>query len=177
MTKLKLGRKTSQYTGFMDRLVKDGGDKIVATTYPFVHIDHTRFIPLCSALKGLSLTEAYKHLQGERRRVSSELGKAIDDAASAAHAVGLDLKSTYIADAYSRKDALLSNGLKKYIKGRGRYGSTPQFVSTTVRLVLQERTKGFARRMQDPLEPLREKIRSRSAPSEPAVHPVKPVYF
>ncbi len=53
--------------------------------------------------------------------------------------------------------------LKEYIKGRGRYGSTPHPLTTTVHFVFQERDKLLESRARDPLEWLRSKLRNTQA--------------
>ena len=43
---------------FLERLKADGGDKIQEFQFNYLHVDYTRFIPMCDQLKGLSLNDA-----------------------------------------------------------------------------------------------------------------------
>jgi hypothetical protein len=61
--------------------------------------------------------------------------------------------------------AVLSKSLqKRYIRGRGRYGSTPHAKTCLLELTLQERDKPFDRKLQDPLEWIRARLRDRMRP-------------
>lgn len=51
--------------------------------------------------------------------------------------------------------------MEKYLRGRARYGSSPHFKSTLLRFTLQQRDKPFPKRMADPLEWVRERMRSK----------------
>ena len=72
----------------------------------------------------------------------------------------------YTADAYIKKDeGSLSNVMiKKYLKGRGRYGATPHAKVALFSVVLQERSRPFDFRLADPLEPIKARLRARQVP-------------
>ncbi len=55
---------------------------------------------------------------------------------------------------------------RRYIRGRARYGATPQFKSAVLDVLLQERERPFAKRQQDPLEWLRVRLRAARSGAE-----------
>ena len=97
-------------------------------------------------------------------------------------------KLTPPADAYVlEKGGIFSTKLlKKYIRGRGRYGATPTPKTGLIQLILQEREKEFTGRSKDPLEWIRNRLREKQRPwvaSPEAIYeakrkarPVKPVF-
>ena len=61
------------------------------------------------------------------------------------------MEKTYVADAHAEPRAPLSQVLeKKYLRGRGRYGSSPHPKVNTVHLVLQEREKPLIQSVHQP---------------------------
>lgn len=54
--------------------------------------------------------------------------------------------------------------VKRYLRGRGRYGATPHPITTLLEITLQERDKPFAMRTKDPLEWVRDRLRERQKP-------------
>ena len=54
--------------------------------------------------------------------------------------------------------------MKSYIRGRGRYGATPHPRSALITLLIQERDKPFASKVQDPMEKLKQELRLKQIP-------------
>ncbi|KAH6565850.1 hypothetical protein BASA50_000071 [Batrachochytrium salamandrivorans] len=182
------GQVMTSRPNFLKRLSADGGDKILRLQYSFVHVEYTRFIELCSNLKGLSLNDALLQLAWHQRPITKRMMEAIEACIVHAKEEGYDLNRTYICDILSKENAaILSDGLKKkFLRGRGRYGSTPHIKSALLKFVLQERDRPFQTRLDDPLEWIRVRLRKRYAeftPNAEAVYarcrterPVKPVH-
>ncbi|KAJ3005143.1 hypothetical protein HKX48_000846, partial [Thoreauomyces humboldtii] len=154
------------YRAFLTRLIASGGDKIVTFRRNVLHTDHTRFLTLCDQVKGLTVDQALLQIRWERKPVTGKMVDAIEEALVKAKEEGLDLTRTYIADAYVKKNAaiLQSHLVKRYLRGRGRYGATPHPVSTLLELTLQERDAPFPVRENDPLEWVRDRLRQRQKP-------------
>ncbi|KAI8831561.1 hypothetical protein BC829DRAFT_409507, partial [Chytridium lagenaria] len=112
--------------GFLDRLKEDGGEKIITYRQNFLHVEYSRFLPLVSQVKGLTIEEALLQVRWLRKRISRKMEEALSEAIVKAKDSGLDLSKTYIADAFVEKNgAILSQELRKrYLRGRGRYGAT-----------------------------------------------------
>ncbi|KAJ3097002.1 hypothetical protein HDU97_005338 [Phlyctochytrium planicorne] len=148
--------------GFLERLKEDGGDKIVTFARNFIHVDHTRFIPLVAQVRGLSVTEAMLQAKWLRKRISTKFVTALEEAMEKAKKEGLDLEKTFVADAFVKKNgAILCQEMKaRYLRGRGRFGATPHAKTALLEFVLQEREKGFRRKESDPLEWIRRRLRS-----------------
>ncbi|TPX58054.1 hypothetical protein PhCBS80983_g03406 [Powellomyces hirtus] len=151
---------------FLARLARDGGDRIVTFRRNILHTEYTRFLTLCDQVKGLTLDQALLQIKWLRKPITKKMEDALKEAIVKAKEEGLDLNKTYVADAYVKKNAaILQNYLvKRYLRGRGRYGSTPHPVSTLLELTLQERDKPFQVRENDPLEWLRDRLRERQKP-------------
>ncbi|KAJ3252060.1 hypothetical protein HK103_001862 [Boothiomyces macroporosus] len=82
--------------GFLYRLEKDGGSKILKTFKNFVHIEHTRFIQPLGDIKGLSLDDALLQLSWNQHRISHKLKETLNEVIVRAKEEGFDLKKTYI---------------------------------------------------------------------------------
>ncbi|KAJ3412785.1 hypothetical protein HDV05_000252 [Chytridiales sp. JEL 0842] len=151
---------------FLERLKRDGGDKIITFKRNYIHVEHTRFIPLLSQIRGLPLDQALLQIKWLRKKISLKLEEAMEGAIVKAKESGLELSKTYIADGYVKKNAaVLSKPLqKRYIRGRGRYGATPHPKTCLLELTLQERNKPFDRKLADPLEWIRARLRDRLRP-------------
>ncbi|KAI8928801.1 hypothetical protein BC831DRAFT_446628 [Entophlyctis helioformis] len=174
--------------GFLRRLAADGGDKILQLKHSAIHVEYTRFVQVCTDIKGLSLDDALLQLAWHQKPIGKRMRKALSDFILVAKEEGFDLKRTYIAEAFARENkAILSKELvRKYLRGRGRYGATPHIKSALLEVTLQERDKPFAVRENDPLEWVRVRMRNRLAgyiPDAESVYtkkrtarPVKPVY-
>ncbi|KAJ3069827.1 hypothetical protein HDU99_002828 [Rhizoclosmatium hyalinum] len=131
-----------------------------------LHMHYSRFVPLLSDLRGLSLADAFNQLRWLRKRVSSKVTAELEKALVKAKEVdGLDLNKTYVADAFVKPDgAVLSTQFKsRFLRGRGRYGSTQHPVTALLEFTLQQRDAPFARREADPLEWIRKRLRDRVA--------------
>ncbi|KAJ1344808.1 hypothetical protein BSLG_000323 [Batrachochytrium salamandrivorans] len=158
------GQVMTSRPNFLKRLSADGGDK------------------------GLSLNDALLQLAWHQRPITKRMMEAIEACIVHAKEEGYDLNRTYICDILSKENAaILSDGLKKkFLRGRGRYGSTPHIKSALLKFVLQERDRPFQTRLDDPLEWIRVRLRKRYAeftPNAEAVYarcrterPVKPVH-
>ncbi|ORY37049.1 hypothetical protein BCR33DRAFT_721690 [Rhizoclosmatium globosum] len=119
-----------------------------------LHMHYSRFVPLLSDLRGLSLADAFNQLRWLRKRVSSKVTAELEKALVKAKEVdGLDLNKTYVADAFVKPDgAVLSAQFKsRFLRGRGRYGST------------QHPRCSLCSREADPLEWIRKRLRDRVA--------------
>ncbi|KAJ3268061.1 hypothetical protein HDV01_003502 [Terramyces sp. JEL0728] len=174
--------------GFLYRLEKDGGSKILKTFKNFIHIEHTRFIQPLGDIKGLSLDDALLQLSWNQHRISHKLKDTLKEVIVRAKEEGFDLKRTFIADAYVKntKHGLQTRFVKKYLRGRGRYGATPHPLVCKLEFILQERALGFQKRINDPLEWLRSKLRDRKRETTETAEqlyqqkrnkrPIKPVY-
>ncbi|KAJ3059968.1 hypothetical protein HK102_009734, partial [Quaeritorhiza haematococci] len=162
------GRKTSRdsYQAFLDRLIADGGDRVCQFKSNVVHVEYTRFISLCDQVKGLTLEKAFLQLRWHRKPITQRFMKVLTESMVKAKELhGLDLSKTYIADVYVHKSAILPRLLvKKYLRGRGRYGATPHPKTCLLHVTLQERTKPFVKRERDPLEWIRERLREAQRP-------------
>lgn len=151
-------------TGFMSRLMKDGGDKTLKVFKTYIHLDYTRFIEPCGEIKGLSLDDALLQLEWGKKMISLNVKDALNDAIIKAKKHGFNLSNTYIAEAYVKESAhgLSQRFQSKYLRGRGRYGATPHPKTARLEIILQERTKGFTCKEQaDPLEWLRVRLRNK----------------
>ncbi|KAJ3407888.1 hypothetical protein HDU80_007518 [Chytriomyces hyalinus] len=149
---------------FLQRLKNDGGDKIITTRSNVLHTMHSRFVPLLNDIRGLSLQDALLTLAWHRKRITSKLSKPLENALVKAKLEGnFDLEKTYVADAFIKPNgAILSTQFRKrFLKGRGRYGSTQHAITAMLELTLQEREKPFARKVADPLEWVRARLRAR----------------
>ncbi|KAI9204882.1 uncharacterized protein BJ171DRAFT_503945 [Polychytrium aggregatum] len=181
------GRAEEVYGDFLERLKADGGDKVFTFRRNYLHVEYTRFIPLCDDVKGLTLNQALLQIEWYRKPITRKMKECITEAIVLAKEQGYDLNKTYIAEAYVKPEAVLSEKLtKNFIRGRGRYGSTPHIVSSILQLTLQEREKPFKKRLDDPLEFIRERLRERQQAyivdaeqvyqTVRAKRPIKPVY-
>nr|KAJ3418158.1 hypothetical protein HK105_000272 [Polyrhizophydium stewartii] len=174
--------------GFLERLERDGGSKILQLNRSVLHVEYTRFVEVCNAIKGLTLDEALLQLAWHDKPIGRRMRDMLELFIMQAKEAGFDLKRTYVAEAITRKNkAIVSEQLmKKYLRGRGRYGATPHIKSALIEVVLQERGKPFAVRLNDPLEWIRVRLRQRYAgivPDAETVYekmrtkrPVKPVF-
>jgi hypothetical protein len=149
--------------GLLKRLSKDGGDKIITLNTSFIHYEYTRFIKPCGEIKGLSLNDALLQLDWSQNRVSKKMKEALKEFIIRAKEEKFNLEKTYIADAYvlNTSNGLAKKFVKKYLKGRGRYGSTPHAKVAKLQIILQERDKPFQARSADPLEWIRARLRER----------------
>jgi hypothetical protein len=140
-----------------------------------LHLEHTRLLPLCHSIKGLDLNSALAELKWDRRPIASFMTNALAEAIVKAKESGYDLKKTYVADAHAdNKNAVFSKQLlKKYIRGRGRYGAIPHAKTGSLEFILQERTKGFEAREKDEMEWIRQKLRSKHVVDVEAVYQQK----
>lgn len=154
--------------GLMERLKMDGGPKILKLSRNYIHIDYTRFIEVCGEVKGLSLDEALLQLSWNRKQISTHFKEGLQEFIVKAQEHGLNLEKTYIgisqanpADAYIKNSShgLSQKFVKKYLRGRGRYGATPHPKTARLEVILQEREKRFVMREQDPLEWVRVRLR------------------
>lgn len=135
----------------MQRLVKDGGKKILKLSRNTIHIEYTRFIEPMGEIKGLSLDDALLQLQ--TRPIEKTLKDTIVEMIIELKEKKFDLSKTYIAEAFVKNS---SHGLsklfvKKYLKGRGRYGSTPHPKTALLEFTFQQRKKQFKSKLDDPL--------------------------
>ncbi|KAI8821240.1 hypothetical protein BJ741DRAFT_715630 [Chytriomyces cf. hyalinus JEL632] len=149
---------------FLQRLKNDGGDKIITTRSNVLHTMHSRFVPLLNDIRGLPLQDALLTLAWHRKRITSKVSKPLENALVKAKLEGnFDLEKTYVADAFIKPNgAVLSTQFRKrFLKGRGRYGSTQHAITAMLELTLQEREKPFARKVADPLEWVRARLRAR----------------
>jgi hypothetical protein len=156
-------RKSGKYPGFIQRLEQDGGPAILKSHHTFFHVDYTRFIQHCGDIKGLQLDDALLQLDWSQKTVVDKVHEALTEAIVMAKESGFDLSKTYIADAYVKdsKTGVSTRFIKKYLRGRGRYGATPHPKFARLEFVLQQREKGFAVRENDPLEWVRTRLRER----------------
>ncbi|KAJ3353224.1 Nucleoside diphosphate kinase A [Entophlyctis luteolus] len=145
------------------RLRADGGNKISVLRANVLHVLYSRFVPLLSDIRGLSLKDALLTLKWHRKRITRKMVDVMEKAIVKAKEDGLDLDRTFVADAFVKKDgAILSSQFtKRYLRGRGRYGSTQHPVTALVEVTLQERDTPFERREADPLEWVRKRLRDR----------------
>lgn len=174
--------------GLLQRLSKDGGDKIITLNTSFVHYEYTRFIKPCGEIKGLSLNDALLQLEWSQNKVSLKVKEALKEFIIRAKEANFVLEKTFIADAYvlNTSNGLSKRFVKKYLKGRGRYGSTPHAKVAKLQIILQERDKPFQARSADPLEWIRARLRERKRDFVPTAdeiytqsrikRPVKVVY-
>ncbi|KAI9363995.1 hypothetical protein DFJ73DRAFT_810558 [Zopfochytrium polystomum] len=155
---------------FMERLRADGGDKIVTFSQNILHVDYTRFVSVLTDIRGLSLNDALLQLKWQRKKISLKMEQVLANAIVKAKDEGLDLSKTYVADCFvERNGAVLSQEfVRRFIRGRGRYGATPHPVSSLVEVTLQERERPFDRRLADPLEWIRNRLRSRVRDQTPS---------
>ncbi|KAJ3185003.1 hypothetical protein HDU87_002569 [Geranomyces variabilis] len=160
------GRKSNPQKAFLARLQKDGGPRIVTFRRNVLHTEYARFLTLCDQVKGLSLDQALLQIKWLRKPITKKMEDAISEAIVKAKEAGFDLGKTYVADAYVKQNAAILQTylVKRYLRGRGRYGATPHPVSTLLELTLQERVKPFAARESDPLEWVRDRLRERQKP-------------
>ncbi|KAJ3157460.1 Rab geranylgeranyltransferase [Geranomyces michiganensis] len=158
--------KINPQKAFLARLKKDGGPRILTFRRNVLHTEYTRFLTLCDQVKGLSLDQALLQIKWLRKPITKKMEDAISEAIVKARESGFDLGKTYIADAYVKQNAAILQTylVKRYLRGRGRYGATPHPVSTLLELTLQERDKPFAARESDPLEWVRDRLRERQKP-------------
>jgi ribosomal protein L22 len=149
--------------GLLKRLEQDGGSKIVKTHISFFHFEFTRFVQHCSDIKGLKLDDALLQLDWSQRMVADKVHEALTEAIVYAKESGFDLSKTYIADAYVKNTStgISQQFIKKFLRGRGRYGATPHAKISRLEFILQEREKPFAVRVNDPLEWVRVRLRER----------------
>lgn len=96
---------------------------------------------------------------------------------------------TKLADAYIKetKSGLSDRFVKKYLKGRGRYGATSLAKTAKLEMIFQERETGFKSRESDPLEWVRNRLRERRKEyvksaeelyeAKRTTRPIKPVYI
>ncbi|KAI8812278.1 hypothetical protein BJ742DRAFT_768357 [Cladochytrium replicatum] len=186
---VKTAKKSRGYrfANFLKRLIHEGGDKIVLFSSHFLHVEYTRFITLCDQVKGLSLEKALLQLRWHQKPITKKFESALRKAIVKAKEDGLVLSKTYIADVYTESGAVISRYFqRRFIRGRGRYGATPQYVSATLAFTLQERDRPFRVRTSDPLEWIREKLRERQREWTPtvdeiyaeerSVKKIKPIY-
>ncbi|KAI8617484.1 hypothetical protein BC830DRAFT_1113196 [Chytriomyces sp. MP71] len=148
------------------RLAADGGDKIITVRSNVLHTMHSRFVPLLSELRGLSLQDALNSLAWHRKRISRKVSDALEQAmVKAKYESNFNLEQTYVADAFIKADgAVLSSQFKRrFLRGRGRYGATQHPITGMLEITLQERDRPFKRRAADPLEWIRTRFRSRVA--------------
>ncbi|KAJ3005255.1 UNVERIFIED_CONTAM: hypothetical protein HDU68_004682 [Siphonaria sp. JEL0065] len=165
-TELGVKKNAHPHERFLARLKADGGDKIVTFRKNILHTEHTRFVPLLSDIRGLSLADAFNQLKWHRKRISKKVVEALEKAVvKAKDEAALDLNKTYVADAYIKDNgAILSQQFtKRFLRGRGRYGSTQHAITGLLEITLQEREAPFARRVADPLEWVRKRLRDRVA--------------
>ncbi|KAI8826841.1 uncharacterized protein EV422DRAFT_511621 [Fimicolochytrium jonesii] len=155
------GPKTRR--AFIDRLISDGGDKIVTFRKNILHTEYTRFLTLCDQIKGQPVDSALLQMRWLRKPVTRKMEAAVGEAIVKGKEEGLELGRTYIADAYVKKNGaiLQTQLLKKYLRGRGRYGATPHPITTLLEITLQERDTPFKAVQKDPLEWVRERLRQR----------------
>eukprot|EP00842_Homolaphlyctis_polyrhiza_P000022 jgi/Hompol1/101/HPOL_004067-RA len=150
------------FQGFIDRLIADGGDKVHIVEQD-ICFSFCRFLDVCASIKGLSLNDALLELAWNQRPIGKRMKEALDSFIVLAKEDGFDLKNTYVAEAFVRQNkAIVSEQLmQKYLRGRGRYGSTPHIKSALLEVVLQERNRPFDIRLNDPLEWIRVRLRKR----------------
>ncbi|KAJ3300006.1 hypothetical protein HK104_005260 [Borealophlyctis nickersoniae] len=178
----------SMREGLRDRLIADGGDKLILFRRNYLHVEYTRFITLCDQVKGLTLDQAFLQIKWFRKPITKRMEDALKEAMTQAKEQGFDLTKTYVADAFVKENAaILSERLvKKFIKGRGRYGATAQPKTALLEIMLQERDRPFEKREADPLEWLRVRLRERQrqwVPTPDEIYkdfrerrPIKPVF-
>lgn len=159
---------TQEKRDFLTRLRQDGGDRILRVKQTFFHIKHVRFIPICMQLKGLTLNQALLQLSWNSKTSAKKYGRILEESIIAAKESGFDLKKTYIgkdkciilAESIAKDGGKVSQQLKsRYLRGRGRYGSTMFPEISTVDIILQERSQPFRMKSEDPLEWVRDKLR------------------
>jgi hypothetical protein len=128
----------------------------------FVHVEYSRFIRPFGEIKGLSLDDALRHLNWDQSKITLRVKEALTEFIIKAKESGFDLQKTFIADAYVKNGTGLSKRfVKKYLKGRGRYGSTPHPKTAKIQIIFQQREKEFQKRLEDPLEWIRKRLRDR----------------
>lgn len=149
---------------FISRISSHG--PILNFTRSVLHVSSSRFSKISDELKGLTLDKAFLQLRWNRRNVDDILNSFLTECLVKAKESGFDLDKTYIADLYANpKGCIFSQNFKrKYIRGRGRYGATPTPISTSLEIMLQERQEPFARKENDPLEPIKNKLREKQRP-------------
>ncbi|TPX34737.1 hypothetical protein SmJEL517_g02712 [Synchytrium microbalum] len=178
----------SQMEAFMARLRHDGGDKIVRIKSLLLHVDTTRLVPFADAIKGLTLDQALLQLRWFQKPAARRFEEKLVEAAVQLGDDGWKLPSTYVAHCMlsQTNEHLSQTHMRKYVKGRGRYGSTPHPLVTCLDFTFQERSSGFQTRKNDPLEWIRLRLRNQQKPytktaqeyyeEKRAVRKVKPLY-
>ncbi|KAJ1567086.1 hypothetical protein HK096_011022 [Nowakowskiella sp. JEL0078] len=102
-----------------------------------------------------------------RKPITRHFRQALVCAILKAKESGMDLNKTYIADVYAFREAIASKVfIKAYVRGRGRYGSTPHPITSMLSFILQEREEPFKKRVNDPLEWIRDRLRQRQTEFE-----------
>ena len=164
-------RNASTPSSFISRISSQG--PIMNFKRNVLHICPSRFTRLCDDLKGLTLDKAFLQIKWNRRNIDSVMNETLTECLVKAKESGFNLDSTYIADVYANpKGSIFSKTMKKYIKGRGRYGSTPTPISTSLEIILQERKTPFKAFENDPLERLKDKLREKQRPWVKSVHEI-----
>jgi hypothetical protein len=91
------------YRGFLNRLVADGGEKIIKLETTLLHLEYSRFIKICSDIKGLSLNDALLELAWNQKQTSKRAQDSLKEFIIVAKESGFDLEKTFvgIANLYS----------------------------------------------------------------------------
>ena len=153
--------KTSKWgKGLLTRLKANGDSKLMKFQTNHIHIEPTRFIEPLNSIKGLDLENSLKQLKWNSKPISRLIYTELLDLSLKLKQNGFDLKKTFVAHGYvSCKQQGLQPRFIKMVKGRGRYGSTPHAKFSRLEWIFQERQDGFEKRLRDPLEKIRQKLR------------------
>ena len=148
--------------GLISRLQEQGDLKLIKLYSNHIHIEPTRFIDPINQIKGLLLKDAMAQLKWDKRPISKLLQTELIEHSIKLKQDGFDLQKTWVAHSYVTS---ATKGLQprfiKLVKGRGRYGSTPHAKFARLEWIFQQRERGFAKKENDPLEKIREKLRSK----------------
>lgn len=157
---------------FIARISSQG--PIMSFKRTVLHVSSSRFTGLSNELKGLTLDKAFLQLKWNRRNIDEVMNSTLTECLVKAKESGFNLDKTYIADVYANpKGALFSKNLiRKYVRGRGRYGATPTPLSTNLEIMLQEREVPFSLKQNDPLEPIKDKLREKQRQWVKSVHEI-----
>ena len=154
--------KTSKWgKGLMTRLLEQGDSRIFRLKSDHLHIEYTRFMQPLGEIKGLDLQSAIQQLKWQQKPICKLLEKELIQHALDLEQAGFDLDKTFVAHAYCSNRSNLQQRFLKMCKGRGRYGSTPHPLTSQIEWIFQQREQGFKKRLQDPLEHIRQQLRSK----------------
>ena len=154
--------KTSKWgKGLMTRLLEQGDSRVFRLKSNHLHIEYTRFIQPLGEIKGLDLQSAIQQLKWQQKPICKLLEKELIQHALDLEKAGFDLEKTFVAHAYCSARSNLQQRFLKMCKGRGRYGSTPHPLTSQIEWIFQQREQGFKKRLQDPLEHIRQQLRSK----------------